>query len=148
MSRALLFAIALVAPTARSSAQDARSAVADSLIADARDRARAGDTATALRELARATKVAPRYARAHYERGVLLSRSAQLGLGDVLLRRAAANAIKDALDLDPGNPLYLMELGRLRLKTPLFRMEAERLFRRALDAAERRKDASVLAEVH
>ena len=125
-------------------------AIADSLIAAALDRARQGDTSSALRTLDRATKVAPDHAPAHYQRGMLLSRASELGIGisDIFRRRSASNAIKRALDLDPGNPLYLIELGRIRLKTPFLRLDAQRLFRRALDAAEKRRDPQVLADVH
>jgi GWxTD domain-containing protein len=150
-SRAAAFALLcglLFAPHARAQ-QDGGSgnAAADSLIAAALDRARAGDTSSALRTLDRATKVAPNHAPAHYQRGIMLSRSAQLGMSDLFRRRSATNAIKRALDLDPGNPLYLIELGRIRLKTPFLRLDAERLFRRALDAAEKRGDRRVLADV-
>lgn len=150
-SRAVAFALlcgAALVPDAR--AQDeARpgDAIADSLIAVALDRARAGDTSSALRTLDRATKVAPKHAVAHYQRGVMLSRSSELGMSDLFRRRSATNAIKRALDLDPGNPLYLVELGRLRLKTPFLRLDAQRLFRRALEAAEKRGDLRVLADV-
>jgi GWxTD domain-containing protein len=150
-SRAAAFALligAALAPDARAQ-EDARpgDAIADSLIAVALDRARAGDTSSALRTLDRATKVAPKHAMAHYQRGVMLSRSSDLGMSDLFRRRSATNAIKRALDLDPGNPLYLIELGRLRLKTPFLRLDAQRLFRRALDAAEKRGDRRVLADV-
>ena len=125
-------------------------AIADSLIAAALDRARAGDTSSALRTLDRATKLAPDHAPAHYQRGMMLARASELGIGigDVFRRRSASNAIKRALDLDPGNPLYLIELGRIRLKTPFLRLDAQRLFRRALEAAEKRRDPQVLADVH
>ncbi|HSJ65093.1 MAG TPA: GWxTD domain-containing protein [Gemmatimonadaceae bacterium] len=150
-SRAAAFALligSVLAPDAR--AQEAArpgDAIADSLIAAALDRARAGDTSSALRTLDRATKVAPKHAIAHYQRGVMLSRSSDLGMSDLFRRRSATNAIKRALDLDPGNPLYLIELGRLRLKTPFLRLDAQRLFRRALEAAEKRGDRRVLADV-
>lgn len=121
--------------------------IADSLIAEALDRARAGDTSSALRTLERATKIAPKHAPAHYQRGLMLARASDLGMGDLFRRRSATNAIKRALDLDPGNPLYLIELGRIRLKTPFLRLDAQRLFRRALEAAEKRRDPRVLADV-
>jgi GWxTD domain-containing protein len=81
---------------------------------------------------------------------VLLSRASSLGLGisDLFRRRAASNELNEALDLHSNNPLYLMELGRIRLKTPFLRLDAERLFRKALSAAVKRKDSRVLAEVH
>ena len=85
---------------------------------------------------------------AFYERGVLLSRSARLGMTDVVQRRSAGNQFERALELDPHNPRYLIELGRLRLKTPFLRLDAERLFSRALRAAERAGRPHELAEVH
>ena len=132
----------------RDSADDPKLRAADSLIAAASDRARSGDTTRALQLLERATRVAPRYAPAFYERGVLLSRSARLGLSDMMTRRSAGNQIERALELDPNNPRYLIELGRLRLKTPFLRLDAERLFSRALRAAEKAGKPHELAEVH
>lgn len=149
-SRAVAFALfcgLILAPDARAQMDARPGGVADSLIAVALDRARAGDTSTALRTLDRATKVAPKHAPAHYQRGMLLARASELGMSDLFRRRSATKAIKRALDLDPGNPLYLVELGRIRLKTPFLRLDAQRLFRRALDAAEKRGDMRVLADV-
>ena len=135
-------------PRGPTSPADPRMRAADSLIAVALERARAGDTVAALRVLERATKVAPSYAPAFYERGVLLSRSARLGVTDMLVRRSAGNQFERALELDPHNPRYLIELGRLRLKTPFLRLDAERLFSRALRAAERAGCPHEVAEVH
>ena len=126
---------------------DERIARADSLIQVALDRTHAGDTTSALRALERATRVAPNYAPAHYHRGMLLSRASRLGMTDLLQRREASQQLKRALDLDNNNPFYLLELGRVRLKTPFLRLDAERLFKRALKAAGDRRDPGVLAEV-
>ena len=142
-----LAALALLLVPASSRAQQGRAA-ADSLIALALDHARAGDTTAALKALERATKVAPEYAPAFYQRGMLLSRTTTLGMSDVLRRRTASQQLKRALDLDVNNPFYLMELGRLRLKTPFLRLDAERLFNRALRAAQERRNPAVLAEIH
>ena len=129
------------------SAQSAVNTRADSMIVSALERARSGDTTAAVRTLKRATKVAPKHAPAHYHLGVMLSRGTQLGVSDLLQRREAWQRISRALDLDHNNPFYLLELGRIRLKTPLLRIDAERLFGRALKAAEERKDPKVLADV-
>ena len=130
------------------SRREARAAAADSMVQGALARARAGDTTTALDLLERATKLAPNHAPAHYERGLLLSRTTRLGFSDLLTRREATSHIKRALELDANNPFYLMELGRIRLKTPLLRLDAERLFKKALRAASERKDPRILAEIH
>ncbi|HKG93189.1 MAG TPA: GWxTD domain-containing protein [Gemmatimonadaceae bacterium] len=145
-------ALLLLAGAATGHAQSRReargAAAADSIVQAALERARAGDTSAALDLLERATKVAPNYAPAHFERGVLLSRTTRLGFSDLLTRREATGHIKRALELDANNPFYLMELGRIRLKTPFLRLDAERLFNKALRAANERKDPKVLAEIH
>jgi GWxTD domain-containing protein len=129
-------------------AQSPRLAEAESLFRIALEQTRDGDTTAALKTLERANKVAPTYAPAFYQRGLILGRGTRLGMSDVLRRRVAFQMINRALDLDNDNPFYLMELGRIRLKTPFLRLDAERLFNRALSAAQRRNDPVVLAEVH
>ena len=146
LATVVALAALLAAPRAARAQQG--QAAADSLISLALERARAGDTTAALKALERATKVAPEYAPAFYQRGVLLSRTTSLGMSDVLRRRTASQQLKRALDLDANNPFYLMELGRLRLKTPFLRLDAERLFNRALRAAQQRRDPRVLAEIY
>ena len=150
-------ALAALLPVARAAGQDraagngdARAALADSLIALALERARAADTSGALQALERATKVAPRYAHAFYQRGSMLARTTDLGagIGSAIRRREAVQQLDRALDLDPGNPRYLLELGRIRLRTPFLRFDAERLLEKALRAAESRRDMRVLADVH
>ena len=123
------------------------SAVADSLIVQARRTAAAGDTAGAVRMLERATKAAPRYPAAFYEYGLLLASRTRFGVSDFFERRAAWAQFERAHNLDPGNPYYLLELARIRLKTPLLRLDAERLLRRALAAATKRRDSRALADV-
>lgn len=137
----------LLLPAQGTSAYDERVARADSLIQLALDQTRAGDTTSALRALERATRVAPNYAAAHYHRGRLLARTTRLGMSDVLRRREATQQLNRALDLDNNNPFYMLELGRVRLKTPFLRLDAERLFNRALKAAVDRRDPGVLADV-
>jgi len=129
---------------------DRRSVIADSLIELALERARAADTTAALRALERATRVAPNYAPAFYHRGAMLARTTTLGAGlpSALHRRQATQQLNRALDLDPGNPRYILELGLIRLKTPFLRLDAERLFEKALHAAEERRDLGALAAVH
>src|SRR5688500_15200188 len=89
IAAALLHAPALLAQDREGARADARAAAADSMVQFALERARAGDTSAAIRALEKATKRYPKYAPAHYQRGVLLSRTTSLGLSDVLRRRAA-----------------------------------------------------------
>lgn len=78
LAATLLLALAALTPrvasgqgTARRPG-DARASSADSLVELAMMRARAGDTTLALKTLERATKIAPDYAPAFYQRGLLL----------------------------------------------------------------------------
>ena len=121
----------------------------DSLYRSARQQLAHGDTAAALDALETVQRRAPRFAGAFFDHGVVLSRRSEMGLAldDVLRRRRAGDKLERALDLDPNNPLYLLELGRLRLKTPFLRIEAERLFARARRAARARGDARLLAVI-
>jgi GWxTD domain-containing protein len=149
-ARASLLAVAAgsaLALRADAQAPVANQATADSLIAAAERLTSAGDTSAALKVLAAATRAAPGYARAYYARGALLTRTASLGFGDMLQRREAKKMVMHALELDADNPLYLIELGRLKLKTPLLRVEAERMFRRAEHEAIARGDPLIIAEV-
>ncbi|MHB0963333.1 MAG: GWxTD domain-containing protein [Gemmatimonadaceae bacterium] len=148
---AALAASVLALPLASLGAQAARplpSAV-DSLYQASRQYLARGDTAAALDALEAVERRAPRFAVAFFDHGVILSRRSEMGLAldDVLRRRRAGDKLERALDLDPNNPLYLLELGRLRLKTPFLRIEAERLFARAQRAARARGDAHLLAVV-
>jgi len=124
-------------------------AAADSLYADARRLLDVGDTAAAIEQLKQVQRRAPRFAPAFFDHGVILSRRASMGLApdEVYHRYLAGAKLGEALDLDRDNPLFLMELGRLRLKTPFLRIEAERLFSRAQQAAQSRGDPLVLADV-
>jgi GWxTD domain-containing protein len=118
-----------------------------SFLASAAQLTARGDTAEAIRTLAQAVRRFPGFAEAHYLQGLLLSRSSGAGLGDYLRRLAAQRALERALELDRGNPLYFLELGRLRLKMPFLRLEAARYFQRAAAAARARGDSAVLADV-
>ena len=140
------FLVAVASPAIANGQRDAQH-TADSLLRQALEQARAGDTTGALKSLERANRIAPDYAPALYQRGMILSRTTRLGMSDILRRRTAWQLISRAHDLDRGNPFYLMELGRLRLKTPFLRLDAERLFRKALDAAIAGRDSRVLAEI-
>jgi GWxTD domain-containing protein len=105
-----------------------------------------GDTATALELLDRALALDPRLAEAHFHRGQILALRSSARATDFEDRREAQASLEAALRYDPDNPLYLLELGKLMLKQQI-RLDAERVFKRALDAAAR-ADAATLAEVH
>jgi len=124
-------------------------AATDSLYQSARLRLAAADTTAALDLLEQVERRAPRFPGAFFEHGVILSRRSEMGLAptDVFRRRRAGEKLERALDLDADNPLYLLELGRLRLKTPFLRIEAERLFAKAQRAARDRHDAPLLAVI-
>ena len=119
----------------------------DSLVREALDKAAAGDTANALELLERATDQSPRDPDALYWRGLMLSRTTALSLVDSPRRFLAGYLLDRANGIDPKNPRYLIELGRIRLKTPLRRIEAERMFRKAMAVAEANGDPAQYAEV-
>jgi tetratricopeptide (TPR) repeat protein len=132
---------------AQGTAQGDALARAGRLVRDANQLAARGDTAAALARLTEATKLAPGLAEAHYRRGMLLARQADNDLADMFKRRAAASALERAIRIDRGNPAYFLELGRLRLKQGAMRLDAQRLFNRALTTAQERGDPAVIAEV-
>ncbi len=107
----------------------------------------AGDTVLAFNELEKAVEVEPRFADAHYHLGRLYTHRASAVETDFRDRLRAEKALLEALRLNPKDPRYLLELARLRLKQHM-RIDAERLFGRALDGAERLGDPEVLADVH
>lgn len=128
-------------------AADSDIARANRLVEDAIRLASRGDTAAALDRLERATKLASGLAEAHYRRGMLLARQSGTDLGDMFQRRRAQSALARAIRIDGGNPYYFLELGRLRLKQGFMRLDAQRLFNRALRAARERGDPAVVAEI-
>lgn len=138
--------LSTVASVSQPPAPQARIAT-DALVRDALEHAARGDTAIALSMLERATEQSPRDINALYWRALLLSRTTGLTLTDTPRRLQAARLLHRAADLDPRNPRYLLELGRLRLNTPLLRIEAERIFQSALTMAARYGDAQQIADV-
>jgi GWxTD domain-containing protein len=143
--RALCTTAVLAAWTPDLAAQPPAKVSTDSLVRAGRARAAAGDTAAALELLERATALSPRDAEALYWRGVVLMRTSELGLADTRQRIIAGRLLNRAADVDPTNARYLVELGRLRLKTPILRAEAERTFRKALALAEASNDSVQVA---
>ncbi|MBI4513528.1 MAG: GWxTD domain-containing protein [Gemmatimonadetes bacterium] len=109
--------------------------------------ASAGDTTAALAALREAVRRAPRMAEAHYQLARLHLVRASAVESDFKDRLAAENALQKALELDPNNPRYLVELGKVKLKQQV-RVDALRLFNRALGAAAKQGDASLLADLH
>ncbi len=107
----------------------------------------AGDTVLAFSELEKAVEAEPRFADAHYHMGRLYTHRASAVETDFRDRLRAEKALMEALRLSPNDPRYLLELARLRLKQHM-RIDAERLFRRALDEAEKLGEPEVLADVH
>ena len=110
------------------------------LLREARTRLAAGDTTAALELLERATDRAPNDPDALYARSTLLLATTELGVNDALRQFIASRLLTRAASLEPRNPRHLLALGRLRLRTPLLRVEAERMFRRALDVARNQDD--------
>lgn len=126
---------------------DSPVARANGLVEEAVQLAGRGDTAAALKRLEEAARLHPSLADAHYRRGMLLARQSGNGMGDMFRRRAASNALERALRIDRGNPYYYLELGLLRLKQGVHRIEAGRLFNRALRAARDRADPVLIADI-
>lgn len=147
---ALALALA-AAPAARGAAQassaDSAAALARRMVQDAVGFAERGDTTQAIARAAQAARLDPALADAHFLYGLLLARTSQANVTGWGRRASASSEFETALRLDRGNPRYLIEVARLRLKAPILRLQAERLFRRALDAARKRKDPALEAEV-
>jgi GWxTD domain-containing protein len=110
------------------------------------DAAAQGDTAAALVALDRAISRDPQFAEAHFQRAQLYHVRSSGRPTEFEDRLKAQQGLEEALRLDPHNPLYLVEYGKLMLRQQI-RVDAQRIFRRALAAAER-ADATTLAEVH
>ncbi|UCC47742.1 MAG: GWxTD domain-containing protein [Gemmatimonadota bacterium] len=109
--------------------------------------ASAGDTLLAFAEFERATDAAPSLADAYYHLGRLYSHRASSVETEFRDRLTAERALLEALRLNPSDPRYLLELARLRLKQHM-KVDAGRLFGRALSLAEEQGDPDVLAEIH
>lgn len=120
---------------------------ADSLLAAARRSVVRGDTTQALALLDSAQRVAPRNPEVLYQRGVLLARTTFLRFGDVPRNFVAWRLLDRAAEIDPTNARYLLEIGRIRLLTPLMRLEAERIMRKALRVAEEQRNDALIAEI-
>ncbi|MEP6781496.1 MAG: GWxTD domain-containing protein [Gemmatimonadaceae bacterium] len=135
-----LDACASVHPASESAAQNP-------MVTVALQKAAAGDTLAALAILDSANKLSPRNGDVLYWRGKILTSTTALGFTDIPRNILAWHLLSRGAEVDPDNPRYFTEMGRIRLRTPLMRIEAERLFRKALGVAERSKDAKQIAEV-
>lgn len=120
----------------------------EDLVRDARVFADRGDTVAALELLERATDQSPRDTEALYWRGLLLMQKASLNFSDAPERFIAARLLNRAADIDGSNPRYQLALGRLLLRSPLQRVQAERLFRRALGIAAAAGDTASVVEAN
>jgi GWxTD domain-containing protein len=109
--------------------------------------AAAGDTLLAFEALQQALDIAPNFADAHYYLGRLYTRRASSVETDFGDRLKAEDALLEALRLNPSDPRYLLELAPLRLKQHM-KVDAGRLFARALRQAQEGGDPLVLADVH
>jgi len=141
--------VVFVAPGARLAAAQQRATQVEGrrLLDQALRLAERGDTAAALDAAQRASRAAPDLADARFLYGLLLARTAGAGFGSWGRRIDANREFEAALRLDADNPQYLIEIARLRLKQPLLRIQAERLLRRALAAAQRSGDPLAIAAV-
>ena len=106
-----------------------------------------GDTMLAFAEFEKARDADPKLADAYYQIGRLYTQRASAVETDFRDRLRAEEALLEALRLSPSEPRYLLELARLRMKQHM-KIDASRLFNRALEEAEKRGDPEVLAEVH
>jgi GWxTD domain-containing protein len=113
----LLVLSLLIGPTpSRAQEGTARHDSARAHIRNGHALAAAGDTPAALAQLAEAVAVAPDFAEAHYQLGRFLARNTTPeDEEDSRDRRRAQRELLEAIDLDPSNPVYLAELGQLRL---------------------------------
>jgi tetratricopeptide (TPR) repeat protein len=103
-----------------------RPAEYDRLVALARDRRAAGDVRAAVEALGRAIDMEPGLADAHYQRGLL-----EADRDDLF---SAESFIKQALQCDPENPVYLAAAAAV-LDEAGRSQEAERFARKAASAA-------------
>ena len=119
----------------------------DSLLAAARALTLTGDTAAALTILAQAQDRFPRHPEVLYQRGVLLSSTTAMRFSDAPRNVVAWRLLDRAAEIDPTNARYLLAIGRIRLLTPLLRLEAERIMRKALRVADDEQDHALIAEI-
>lgn len=152
----VLLALALLPPAgvlgaqsgvpARTGVRTTPHSAVDSLVLRANRQLSIGDTAAALELLAQATDRAPRHVEALYQRGRLLVRHLSLGLSGTPQQVLAWRLLNRGADLAPTDGRFALELGRLRLRTPVLGADAERFFRRAAAIARAAGDQATRAE--
>ena len=118
----------------------------DSLIQRGLSLAANGDTTNALEVLEQATDRAPRDLEALYQRGRLLTRTTTLGFNNTPRQVLAWRLLNRGADLAPRDARFVLELARLRLRTPLLRADAERLLAKAVAVAVAAADTAMIAE--
>ena len=118
----------------------------DSLLTAARARALAGDTSAALELFEAATDRAPRNVEALYARSHFMVSTLQLGFSNPLRIALTQRLLTRGSELAPRDARFVLEIGRLRLRTPLMRADGERLFARALAVAREAGDQPLIAE--
>ena len=137
----------VVGAQSKSAATRASTPLADSMLTSALELAAKGDTNAAIKTLDKAERMFRKDPEILYWRGVMLARSTFLRIGDMPRNVVAWNLLERAAALDPKNARYLMEMGRIRLMTPLLRLDAERLFRKAITVAEESGDPAQIADI-
>lgn len=118
----------------------------DSLIQRGLSLAANGDTTDALEVLEQATDRAPRNLEALYQRGRLLTRTTTLGFNNTPRQVLAWRLLNRGADLAPRDARFVLELARLRLRTPLLRADAERLLAKAVAVAVAAADTAMITE--
>lgn len=105
-----------------------------------------GDTAVALAHIHRAITLQPNLAEAHWRRAEIYIHKVSSSTTDFDARMQAEHSLRAALNHDPNNALYMVELGKIMLKQQV-RQDARRVFLRAVKAADR-SDPITRAEAH
>ncbi len=140
----ILFLTALASVTPRGGT--AQSGAAWDAYRSGIESAQSGDTVAAISFMGEATSIDDSFAPAYFQKGLLLFRRSTKDGAYLEDRLEAQTAFEAAIRTDPENPKYWLELGKLLLMQEI-RIDASRVFQRALELAER-ADAETLAELH
>ena len=137
--RSTLVGLLLAAATA-TGAQDPE------LYANAQAQLSAADTAAALASLRQLTEEERNFAPGWGLLGRILAAQAGGVATDFRERREADEALRRAIKLDPGHPLYLLGLAELMRKQQIY-LDARRVLGQAMEAAEKDPDRLPAAEL-